>query len=375
VIVLVSVMELDALQIFVGEDWIWPNPFEQRRVKITKSCLSFEVENSHSEELKSIVIPKKDVTKIKHPRSQSTIQVLYLYLKQKAYSKIFADVVLQNIPDKPCDSQGRVMIIFNVEYQHVSTQPSMIVRFLSQHFTKTSLVPLDVKDCTSLLKKSCNDSTAVIFHFEAMWCEEDKFALLSPNDEYESRKFSSYTYIGLPNTKKEFLSQLESWDTPAKLYCFLQVMLWYPSMIMDECADFIAEHQCAKPGCEKFSPMKCGNCKVARYCDQKCQEDDSDLHAKICTKLKKIRKDDVEAQVAKKLETIVAEEICPGKKRKDFVSYQFFVSKMRTRIFEHYAEPLLVNDRQQFYKKLRERNVTISDSLSENISNLRSSIC
>ena len=227
-------MELDALQIFVGKDWIWYNPFDQRRVKITKSCLSFEVKSSQSEELKSIVISKKDVTRIKHSRSQTTIQFLYLYLKQKVYSKIFEDVVAMNNPGQLCDSQGRVIIIFNVEYQHIS-QPSKIIGFLSQHFTKTSLVPLSIKDCSYLLKKSCDDSTAIIFHFEAMWCEEEKLALLPPNQisKYESRKFSSYTYMGLGKTKKEFIAQLESWDTPDKLHCLLAVMLWYPSMIID----------------------------------------------------------------------------------------------------------------------------------------------
>ena len=181
--------------------------------------------------------------------------------------------------------------------------------------------------------------------------------------------------MGLGKTKKEFISQLESWDTPAKLYCMLEVMLWYPAMIMDECVDFIAEHQCAKHGCDKFSPVKCGNCKVARYCNQECQEDDSDEHGEKCTELKKMRKDNVEAQVAKRLETVVAEEIGPGKKTSDFVSYQFFVSKMRAKIFEHHVEPLLSVERQQFKKNLRLRNVTFSDTLSENIFDLRSSIC
>ena len=181
--------------------------------------------------------------------------------------------------------------------------------------------------------------------------------------------------MGLGKTKKEFIAQLESLDTFDKLHCLLAIMLWYPSMIIDECVDFIVEHQCVNPGCGKFSPVKCANCKVAQYCDQKCQEDDFDEHSQKCSELKRMRKDNVEAQVATKLETVVAEEIGPGKKTKDFVSYQFFVSKMRAKIFEHHAEPLLSVGRQQFFKKLRLRNVTISDSLSENIFNLRSSIC
>ena len=149
--------------------------------------------------------------------------------------------------------------------------------------------------------------------------------------------------MGLGKTKKEFIAQLESLDTFDKLHCLLAIMLWYPSMIIDECVDFIVEHQCANPGCGKFSPVKCANCKVARYCDQKCQEDDFDEHSQKCSELKRMRKDNV--------------EIGPGKKTKDFVSYQFFVSKMRAKIFEHHAEPLLSVGRQQFFKtKIKKRD-------------------
>ena len=34
---------------------------------------------------------------------------------------------------------------------------------------------------------------------------------------------------------------------------------------------FLSSHACSKPGCDGFSYMKCGKCRVAHYCNRECQ--------------------------------------------------------------------------------------------------------
>jgi len=47
---------------------------------------------------------------------------------------------------------------------------------------------------------------------------------------------------------------------------------------------FWSQHKCKYPGCNKFSYMKCGNCKQFYYCSKTCQEKDWKRHQQTCEK-------------------------------------------------------------------------------------------
>jgi len=47
---------------------------------------------------------------------------------------------------------------------------------------------------------------------------------------------------------------------------------------------FWSQHKCKFPGCNKFSYMKCGNCKQFYYCSKICQEKDWKSHKQTCEK-------------------------------------------------------------------------------------------
>jgi len=53
------------------------------------------------------------------------------------------------------------------------------------------------------------------------------------------------------------------------LTCFLFMYFW-------------SQHQCMNPGCNKFSYMKCGNCKQNYYCSKICQEEHWESHQQNC---------------------------------------------------------------------------------------------
>jgi len=49
---------------------------------------------------------------------------------------------------------------------------------------------------------------------------------------------------------------------------------------------FLSSHSCSNPGCDGFSYMKCGNCRVVHYCNKECQESDWVNHRNYCYELK-----------------------------------------------------------------------------------------
>ena len=53
---------------------------------------------------------------------------------------------------------------------------------------------------------------------------------------------------------------------------------------------FFDHHACRNPSCDSFSWFKCKDCKVAHYCDVKCQEEDWAHHEDICQQMKEQRK-------------------------------------------------------------------------------------
>merc|ERR1719342_1064539 len=54
---------------------------------------------------------------------------------------------------------------------------------------------------------------------------------------------------------------------------------------------FLSSHACSKPGCDGFSYMKCGKCRVAHYCNGDCQVNDWENHQKDCYTLKSQRRE------------------------------------------------------------------------------------
>ena len=47
----------------------------------------------------------------------------------------------------------------------------------------------------------------------------------------------------------------------------------------------VREGGCARYGCDKDGKLRCGRCKIVRYCSRECQRDEWRSHKLICKKV------------------------------------------------------------------------------------------
>jgi len=358
-------MEFKALRVFVGNAELATNSIS---VKLTKSRVSFACDNETNS---FFVILKKDIKKIEHSTLETTIPFLCLHLSQGGYSRV---------ANRPCldkakkDIKRRIFIIFNLEYlcPNLLSKPSENVSFLSKHFVPTT--ELTLAEVNTLLVQAGHIEFCTLFLAEFDWF--GKFCKLIPSEKQkydtvrnnEHRKLSSYYYFMNRSMAKktEFLTYGESTDTIPKLYFFLRGIYWPTGMIKDQSLDFIADHQCASVTCHKFSLVKCETCKVARYCDQECQAADSDRHQAKCSDLKEIRKQDI---AKKHTKLILKNDNFSNFKSDDRVTFDTFISKIRSVAFDLHVDSLLSN-LPSLHEELALRNVKLSDDLPEHIKQL-----
>eukprot|EP00092_Neocalanus_flemingeri_P018868 GFUD01020431.1.p1 GENE.GFUD01020431.1~~GFUD01020431.1.p1 ORF type:complete len:371 (+),score=61.10 GFUD01020431.1:46-1158(+) len=363
-------MDFHALRIFIGScHMIGPV-----KMSLNKSALSIVFDQDNEPPLTPAVIQNIDLKKIEHSELSSTIPFLCLYLTRDCYSKIQKKLSIEQYSDYKSDVKQRIFIVYNLEYlsPRLLDQPSEILKLLSKHFLQRKIVKLGLEDATKLLRSAGYNMFSFLFTVETGWFTN--YQLLPAWDQRrygvrsnENRKVSSYGYfLGDDRmTRKEFLLMIKSLDTQEELDRFLTSIFWHPRMIFDQSLDFIADHQCSSPVCAKFSLVKCSVCKVALYCDQECQVRDVEHTKQRCAELKKWRKAKLENLYAKMSTAIFTEKYDIP----DIVSYECFISKVRSKIFEHYSGDLI--SRIDFLKEeLALRNVTITDSLPEYVQQL-----
>eukprot|EP00092_Neocalanus_flemingeri_P020702 GFUD01022435.1.p1 GENE.GFUD01022435.1~~GFUD01022435.1.p1 ORF type:complete len:385 (-),score=47.23 GFUD01022435.1:54-1157(-) len=348
------------------------------KVNISESSLSL-VSDEDQDNWTVAFILKKDIRKIEH--SDSGIPFLCLYLTQGSYSRTQKKLGIdRKTSEYDYDVKRRIFIIYNLENLLVDTlsKPYKVINFLSIHFLQTSLVELGPMDAFELLTGAGHGPFAILFSIEYGWIAYFNTLPVSEKNSYEvtrstdNRKISSYCYFFaffFSISRRDFVWILVSLVPLVLFREFLYSIFWHPCMIFDQCLDFIAIHQCSNLVCTKFSLVKCSACKVARYCDQECQEMDLEQHRPRCPELKKRRKENHGKQIAK---SFFKSEKLPRTETSG-LSYEYFISKIQSKIFEHYGD-MVTFDLEGLKDDLTLRNVTLSDSLAQCIQELKTSI-
>jgi len=118
-----------------------------------------------------------------------------------------------------------------------------------------ALMPLDVRSL-----KDCPIRLVTEIRFYLLFMREHKY----PNrKEFRKLMRSKTTFKTISG-----ISSVSPSDSSG-LILFLFMYFW-------------CQHQCINPGCNKFSYLKCGNCKQSYYCSKICQEKDWESHQQDC---------------------------------------------------------------------------------------------
>ena len=363
---------MECLDVCLGNDGRMTNGARILKCQLSSDGFTFinKFDDPTDEEL---FIPKADVWLMKYPKFVSTIPFLCLYLTHSGYRRFKKRFGLRK-----SDVDRRVLIAIHVRHANLEEleAPFRIFSFLTEHFSGTKVSTLECVNESLGLLEEMSPVLKELFKWEFQWLVESYgvkyYGELSDNvkdSEMEDpelkderfnghRKMSSYLIFLSTNprhSKEQFSTMIESQDSLPKLLEVLYSIYWHPAMINDLCLDYLGDHQCSNPGCAKFSLVKCSNCKVARYCNQECQEHDSEHHRVLCSNLKRKRKETVDNQIIRR----------HFKHTRDkYVSYEYFLSKISSKIFELMGENLC-SDTKLMEEYFRVRNLTLSGLTDE----------
>jgi len=126
-------------------------------------------------------------------------------------------------------------------------------------YLQKTLMPLG---CDISCLKECPIRLVTEIRFYLMFMREHKY----PNRKEFRKLLKSRQTFKTISVNSSF-SKFNGDETT--LTCFLFMYFWL-------------QHQCQNPDCNKFSYMKCGECKQAYYCSKTCQEKHWKYHQQDC---------------------------------------------------------------------------------------------